>query len=67
MRSGNTSSLNNYDAFLNETFDICLKDKKVGLVRADSGFYSQEFLEWFEKEVLTRIFAIGYSWYKLIL
>ena len=31
MRSGHTSALNNYDAFLNETFDVCLKDKKVRL------------------------------------
>ena len=60
MRSGNTSSLNNYDAFLNETFDICLKDKKVGLVRADSGFYSQEFLEWFEKRGINYIVAVKF-------
>ena len=43
MRSGNTSDLNNYSNFLDETFDVCLKDHKVGLVRADSGFYSQKF------------------------
>ena len=27
MRSGNTSDLNNYDAFLSETFDVALKSK----------------------------------------
>ena len=30
----------NYKAFLEETFDVVLKNKSVGLVRADSGFYS---------------------------
>ena len=28
MRSGNTSDLNNYSNFLDETFDVCLKDHK---------------------------------------
>lgn len=60
MRSGNTSALNNYDAFLNETFDVCLKDKKVGLVRADSGFYSQEFLEYLEKRDLSYVVAVKF-------
>jgi uncharacterized phage protein (TIGR01671 family) len=39
---------------------ICLKDKKVGLVRADSGFYSQEFLEWFEKRGINYIVAVKF-------
>ncbi len=43
MRSGNTSDLNNYTHFLDETFDIALKDKKIGLISADSGFYSNDF------------------------
>ena len=60
MRSGNTSALNNYDAFLNETFDVCLKDKRVGLVRADSGFYSNEFLEWFEKRDINYVVAVKF-------
>lgn len=57
MRSGDTADLSNYENFLNETFDEILKDKKVGLVRADSGFYSQEFLKWFEKRDLNYIVA----------
>ena len=60
LRAGNTSDTNNYKAFLEETFDICLKDKKVGLVRADSGFYSQEFLEWFEKRGINYIVAVKF-------
>jgi len=60
MRAGNTSDLNNYDAFLTETFDIALKDKEIGLVRADSGFYSNNFLKWFEKRDLNYIVAVKF-------
>lgn len=60
MRSGNTSDLNNYSNFLDETFDVCLKDHKVGLVRADSGFYSQKFLEYFENRNLNYIVAVKF-------
>ena len=45
MRAGNTSDLNNYDAFLNETFDVALKDKEIGLVRADIAFYSDQIFQ----------------------
>ena len=61
MRSGNTSDLNNYSNFLDETFDVCLKDHKVGLVRADSGFYSQKFLEYFENRNLNYYENIKYT------
>ena len=57
LRAGNTSDFNNYKAFLNETFDVALKDKKIGLVRADSGFYSNNFLKWFESRELNYIIA----------
>ncbi len=60
MRAGNTSDLNNYDAFLNETFDVALKDKEIGLVRADSGFYSNNFLKWFENRDLNYIIAVKF-------
>ena len=55
MRSGNTADLNNYEAFLDETFNIALKGKEIGLVRADSGFYSNNFLKWFENKSLKYI------------
>lgn len=48
MRSGNTSSLSNITNFLDETFDI-LKNKKIGLVRTDSGFFSENFMRYFEE------------------
>lgn len=60
MRAGNTSDLNNYDAFLTETFDVALKDKEIGLVRADGGFYSNNFLKWFEKRDLNYIVAVKF-------
>jgi len=60
MRPGNTSDHNNYEAFLNETFDQVLKEKQIGLVRADSGFYSNAFLEWFEKRELNYIIAVKF-------
>lgn len=60
MRAGNTSDLNNYKAFLDETFDVALKDKEIGLVRADSGFYSNNFLKWFEDKKLNYIIAVKF-------
>lgn len=60
MRPGNTSALNNYEAFLEETFNDILKDKQVGLVRADSGFYSDKFLQWFEKRSLNYVIAVKF-------
>ncbi len=60
MRAGNTSDLNNYDAFLTETFDVALKNKEIGLVRADSGFYSNNFLKWFERRDLNYVIAVKF-------
>ena len=60
MRSGDTVALSNYQEFLNETFDVCLKDKKVGLVRADSGFYSDSFLSWFEQRKINYVVAVKF-------
>ena len=52
LRPGNTAALSNCKAFIDETFEI-LKDKKVGLVRADSGFYAHDFLNYLEHEKKT--------------
>lgn len=49
LRQGNTAALSNCKAFMDETFEI-VKDKKVGLVRADSGFYSHDFLNYLETQ-----------------
>src|SRR5271154_2886139 len=49
LRQGNTAALSNCKAFVDETFEI-LKDKTIGLVRADSGFYANDFLNYLETE-----------------
>lgn len=49
LRPGNTGALSNCKAFIDETFEI-LQNKKVGLVRADSGFYAHDFLNYLEQE-----------------
>lgn len=48
-RSGNTSSNSNAINFLEETFGI-LSNKKVGLLRADSGFCTSNILDYIESK-----------------
>ena len=57
LRPGNTVATSNVESFLEETFEI-LKGKLVGLVRADSGFFSEKVLKWFEKRKLNYIVAV---------
>ena len=59
MRPGNTSSLSNCINFLKETLDI-VAEKKVGLVRADSGFYSNVVLQHLESMNLSYIIAVTF-------
>ena len=47
LRPGNTADSSNCKSFLEETFEI-LKTKRVGLLRADSGFYSNDILKYLE-------------------
>ncbi len=60
MRSRNTSDLNNYTYSLVETLQVCLKEHKVRLVRADSGIYSQNLLEYFKNNNLNKIVAVKF-------
>lgn len=57
LRPGDTVALSNSKHFLNETIEI-LSDKKIGLVRADSGFYAHDFLRYFEERKLNYIVAV---------
>ena len=57
LRPGNTVALSNHRAFLDETFSI-LQEKKVGLVRADSGFFAEQFMTYFEERNLNYITAV---------
>jgi hypothetical protein len=57
LRSGNTSSSNNILAsFLEETFAV-LQNKKVGLFRADSGFFSHSILDYLEQKSIAYVIA----------
>lgn len=58
LRPGNTADSSSCKAFMQETFKEVLKDKRVGLVRADSGFYTQQLLDYLEEERLSYIMAV---------
>lgn len=57
LRPGNTAASSNCVAFLHETFDQVLAGVNVGLVRADSGFYTDEILRDLESRQLPYIIA----------
>ena len=46
LRSGDSHSANNFQAFLEET--LYFPGKRIGLLRLDSGFYSQETLDYLD-------------------
>jgi hypothetical protein len=48
LRSGDAHTSNNFKAFLEETLHF-LQDKKIGLLRLDSGFYSEDIFDCLEK------------------
>ena len=58
LRPGNTADSSSCKAFMQETFDDVLKDKKIGLIRADSGFYTEELLSYLEQENHNYIMAV---------
>ncbi len=58
LRPGNTAASSNCKSFMEETFKEALKGKKVGLVRADSGFYTEELMSDLEEEKLNYIMAV---------
>jgi len=56
MRSGNTSSASSFKEFLEETLSV-LKDKAIGLLRADSGFYSETIFSLLEAKPIYYVIA----------
>lgn len=58
LRPGDTAASSNCINFMEETFEHCLQSKKVGLVRADSGFYTENVLKYLESEKLNYIIAV---------
>lgn len=57
MRPGNTSSSNNARHFIEETFRIIDK-ARIGLIRADSGFFGEKFLKYLDSMILNYIVAV---------
>jgi len=43
---------------MQEAFDQALKGKKIGVVRADNGFYNDELLSYLEQEQHDYIMAV---------
>jgi len=51
LRSGDAHTANNFQAFLEETLSF-FGNKKIGLLRLDSGFYDKNIFNYLEKEDL---------------
>ena len=55
LRSGNTSSARGVVAFLREAFALLPRDWRLRTVRADSGFFDEELLEFLEERALAYV------------
>ena len=60
LRSGNSGSANNFVGFLEETLSV-FGDKKVGLIRLDSGFFSKDIMDYLELKQLKYIIAAKFT------
>jgi hypothetical protein len=60
LRSGDSSSGNNFVAFLQDTMNN-FGDKKVGLVRLDSGFCQNDVMNYLEEKQLNYILAARFT------
>ena len=60
LRSGNSSSANNFVGFLEDTLSH-FGDKKVGLVRLDSGFCHKEIMDYLEEKEMNYIIAAKFT------
>lgn len=60
LRSGNTSSANNFLSFLEDTLSK-LKHKTVGLIRLDSGFFQSDILDYLEEKTIDYIVAAKFT------
>lgn len=60
LRSGNTSSANNFLSFLEDTLSK-LKNKTISLVRLDSGFFQSDILDYLERKVMDYIVAVKFT------
>ncbi len=60
LRSGDTSSANNFVGFLEKTL-LNFGDKKVGPVRLDSGFFQKDIIDYLELKRLRYIIAAKFT------
>ena len=60
LRPGNTGATTNFLSFLENTLE-CLGNKKTGLIRSDSGFYSKEIFDYLEEKRLSYIIACRFT------
>jgi hypothetical protein len=56
LRPGGSYTTNNFLSFLEDTLTK-IANKTVGLIRADSGFYSKEIFEYMEDKTMNYIIA----------
>lgn len=60
LRSGNTSSSNNFLSFLEDTLSK-LHNKTISMVRLDSGFYQSDILDYLENKSMDYIVAVKFT------
>ena len=60
LRSGNSSSANNFIGFLEDTLSK-FGDKKVGLIRLDSGFFQNDIMDYLEGKSMNYIIAAKFT------
>lgn len=60
LRSGDTSSANNFLSFLEDTLSK-LKNKTVSLLRFDSGFFQSDILDYIESKSMDYAVAVKFS------
>ena len=65
LRSGNTYTSNNFRGFLSDTIEK-LNGKKIGLIRADSGFYGKDIFDYLEENEQVGSYIIAARQYKPI-
>ena len=65
LRGGNAYTSNNFQGFLSDTIQK-LNGKKIGLFRADSGFYGSEIFDYLEQNQLVSNYIIAARQYKPI-
>lgn len=65
LRSGNAHTANNFEAFFEQTL-LRLHHKKIGLLRADTGFYSKQIFELLENREQPISYIIGCPLYVII-